>query len=491
MKKVTFYGRDFTPISAAGVKGHLLGEPIDGCGGLTYSGLLQQFAEKYKIPGSEHSLYFYANHTMFGGCVGVFRHKNFQEATTKNPFDITLEIRCRFDAEDKGASFLAAMLLCLTNEGLPFAENETVSLTFQQVMDVLLLFLFKKQLAGAAQKGIFRKYQRFENNDSRLHGSIDVARHIRENMGLERGSIAYHYRELTANNPVNHLILAAYRRLCEKYPTLCETHINRSERVYSTLNILQTELGHSKTRVRNIVTANLRPVTHPYFSEYEELRKTCLKILRDEGVSIFDADSCEETESLHVDVTRLWEQFLEFHLKKQAEQLGLTLTAQDEKQLFAERKDKSSNPDFVLWQGGQARAILDAKFKPLWNKFFSGSSLGEGGRNPAIDDDINKCIRDMVVFRARRTGVIFPFPETEGKNGLYHKAYHIGGSDGGAPWFDMVRVSVPQRGEESFEDWYQKLESAVNQALKDYLNEILSTGAALQRSASDKAKPQA
>ncbi len=488
--KITFYGKDFSPIDQidkAKVKGHerehKLEEEIGGCPGLTYHVLLERFVEKYRIPKAGKSLVFSADSTKFGKWVGVFRDKKFKEETTKKEFDITLEISCRLDT-DENAYFLAAMLLCLEPEALSrkLKDLERVTITFRQVMDIFLLFLFRNQLAEAVKKGIFRKYQRFENNDSRPHGTIDIARHIRENMGLNNGTISYHYRELTADNPVNRLILAAYKRLREKFPTLCEEHISREESLYSTLKMLQTGLGYSKTNARNIVKENLRPITHPYFLEYEALRKTCLKILRDENVSIFDADDCaEETESLYEDVTRLWEKFLESRLRKKLEESkgpGLSLTAQDIKPIFAERKGKgnTSRPDFVLWLGQQrnrrAIAILDAKFKPDWNKFFCGSS---SEANTAIDADRNKCFRDMVVFRALRTGVIFPFSKKEenSENDPYPETYHIGYHIIGLhAMFDMVRVRVPQEGGKSFAAWYQELEQNVDKALKDYLEKL-------------------
>lgn len=504
--KITFYGQDFTPLADAEVRGHELEDKIDGCNGLTYRALLEQFVTDYTVKGytipkkdpeydleddpNGNLLYSYVKDTIyFSKWVGVFRKKNFSgtfrgenfEERTK-AFDITLEIRCRFDTGEK-AFFLLAMLLSLTNDKPP-VNPKLVNVAFHQVMDIFLLFMFKNQLAEAAKKGIFRKYQRFENNDSRPHGTIDIARHIRENMRLNHGKIAYHYREFAANNPVNHLILAACKRLREKFPWLCETFIDCEEDVHSTLNMLQTELGYSKTNVRNIVKENLRPITHPYFLEYEDLRKTCLKILRDESVSIFDADDAqcsEETESLCVDVTWLWEKFLE-HCLERLLPPGLSLTTQGinnrGKPIFykwagEEYKplSKYAKPDFVLWPGeGRNRAIgiLDAKFKRRWNNFFQEKD------SSFTDVDSNKCFRDMVVFRSPRTGVVFPFREEGGEEGPYLKEYHIGIPIPGdvAPRFDMIRVPVPPEAGTNFEEWYQVLEPSVEQVLNGYIQKI-------------------
>ena len=331
-------------------------------------------------------------------------------------------------------------------------------------MDIFLLFMFKYQLSDAAKKGIFRRYQRFENNDSRPHGTIDIARHIRENMGLNNGKIAYHYRELTANNPVNRLILAAYKRLGEKYPTLCEKHINQDERVYSTLNMLQTELGWSKTNLRSIVKDNLRPVTHPYFSEYEALRRTCLKILRDEGVSIFDADDSEETDAIYFDITRLWEKYIEYQFRKLEPSHRFKLSPQVSKNFLTGLfENKSARPDFVIQKDGENFAILDAKFKESWEDYDYRANY------KFLTKDIYKCIRDMHLFKTQRTGVIFP---TKGGEIL---------RSGTNPNFDLVGVHVPKVEENpSFEAWSENLGENVRGILKKYLGK-LDTSAASQQ----------
>lgn len=459
MKKITFYGQDFSPLTDAEYRldGDSKKIPVDD----ERLNLLETFCASYTTV----KLRFPENIELFSEYVGVFRIKKLEfEGET---YDVTLEIRCRFD-EDNNAYFLMAMLLCLTGEDLQehFIEPE-VNITFHQVMDLFLLFMFKNQLVEAAKKGIFRRYQRFENNDSRPHGTIDIARHIRENMGLNNGRISYHYRELTANNPVNRLILAAYKRLCEKYPQLCETRIDQDESVSSTLSMLQTELGWSKTSLRNIVKDNLRPVTHPYFSEYEALRKTCLKILRDEGVSIFDADDSEETDAIYFDITWLWEKYLEFQFNRlDLKSRGLELKSQKtDKFLTSEQGgagiNKEAKPDFRFKKGGKNIAILDAKFKPQW----------KNRSNNYLTADIDECIRNLVVFWAGRTGVIYPTNDSQsaleefnivGKKTCkreYHKLF-----------FDVVEVAVPavpkpktdDVGDEGFGAWSEKLDKNVS-----------------------------
>lgn len=359
------------------------------------------------------------------------------------------------------------MLLCLDAEELNFIKPD-VNITFHQVMDIFLLLMFKNQLKDAAKKGIFRKYRRFESNDSRPHGSINIARHIRENMGLKNGKIAYDYRELTANNPVNCLILAAYKRLCEKYSRLCETNINNNESVYSVIKKLQTELGYSKTNVLNIVKENLRPITHPYFSEYEALRKTCLKILRDENVSFFEADCAEETDAIYFDIATLWEKYLQFQFEKQnLESKGLKLSAQVENKFLYSNEIKSyvktAKPDFLftLKDGKENIAVLDAKFKPQW---IDRSS-------EYLTADIDECIRNLAVFQTKRTGVIFPSNSKSnfitlniiGEETLKQVNMNLP--------FDVVEVGIPELKDLSFAEWNNKLNESVDKILRDYFSQ--------------------
>lgn len=459
-------GRDFSPVKEAEFHEWKNGAFIP-CGEEERRKLLpvlDAFLEEYRRRGKK-DLRFYANRELFGPDVGVTRIRNLavrDPALGEATYDFTLQLGCRFDSGGR-AWFLAAMLTASMYEEF---QKPSVQISQQTVFDILLFFMFREQFAQAARKGIFRAYRRFEENGPRPRGALDIPRHIRLNGGLNNGRIACAYREHTENNRLNRLIAAAFRRLRERFPGLVRSRFDNDSACFQAMTAITQAVGPQPLHVRTVLAENLRPIAHPYFGEYEALRKTCLKILRYENISIFDADCCEETESLLVDVPRLWERFLERRLETRLEGSGLHLTAQDPRPIFAQRDDKLSRPDFVLRRGGQALAILDAKFKRHWEDFFIGSS------SKYVDDDINKCIRDMVVFQTRRTGVVFPFREANGENGPYHKAYQIGKRED-APGFDMVRVPVPPEGEMSFADWYQVLERAVDRALGDYLQSLL------------------
>lgn len=168
-----------------------------------------------------------------------------------------------------------------------------------------------------------------------------------------------------------------------------------------------------------------------------------------------------------MDVTKLWEWFLENHIRRLLPKVAngdCSLKEQESRPLFAERTDKRAKPDFVIYQGGKPFAVLDAKFKCHWDDFFNE------GSSDCVDDDINKCIRDMVVFNTRRTGVIFPAKRESGEES--YRSYHVGNKEAENS-FDMVRVPIPKESEyDRFASWKQELDKQVCASLKKYFEGI-------------------
>lgn len=455
------FGRDFSRIDEATFSEWENGrfEPIEPC-----PEMLKTFLDTY-----ETNLRFYANPELFGRNVGIVRNKELKywdEKTSQlDIVDFTLQLGCRFDSKER-SWFLGTMLLDSTDD--PEFKKPAVQLSQDMIFDILLFWMFRQQLEDAAKKGIFRAYHRFENNDDRPRGTLDISRHIRLNAGLDNGRIAYSYREHTENNSLNRLIAAAYHRLKERFFNLVSNNLDRDRSLSATIAAILLAVGPEPPNTRQAIQENLRPIAHPFFYEYETLRKTCLKILRYEGVSVFDADCCEKTESLLEDVTRLWERFLENRIRLRPEFAngGCSLNAQESRHLFAERTDKSAKPDFVIYQGKKPFAVLDAKFKCHWDDFFEKKS------DKFVDEDINKCIRDMVVFNTRRTGVIFPAKRESGEES--YRSYHIGNKEAENS-FDMVRVpipQIPQGSNGSFAEWKRDLDRQVDASLMKYFEGI-------------------
>lgn len=354
----------------------------------------------------------------FCGVVGVVRKPVYIKLDDENDesvqFNITLQIKSRLDVNCKNEVskpyFLSTMLLRdkvkLSNNTIPSNEDE--------IFDYLLLFWFIERLERACLKGYYKTYRRFEGNDDKVKGTLDIARHIRLNMGQKNGRIAYSYRENTINNYLNQLIVAAYNHLKNKYYDLVEDNFDSNDELKNIITFLTNETDFSNTNTKAVLKNNLKTISHPYFTEYEELRLICLRILRDEGISIFDGESNNGTQGILFYLPELWEKYLENKLIKNALPENVTVKSQFEIRNFGCKQSAGSDyefkqrtyPDYVFFYNDKPFMILDAKCKPKWEDAAKGGSVSD------VMEDYNKCIRDMVAANSHATGVIFPTNRT-------------------------------------------------------------------------------
>ena len=327
-------------------------------------------------------------------------------------FEIRLQIRSKFDTEKP--YFLATMLLRNKIE-----LNDLVFSNEEDIYDYLLLFWYKTKILEAYEKGFYKTYRRFEENGCRLRGSINISQHIKLNIGQNNGKIAHIYRENTINNYLNHLIIVTYEYLKKKYPELIEQNIDNDLNIRCILEGIRNEIGYNPMGIQFLIKNNQKTISHPYFIEYEDLREICLKILREEALSIWEVGK-ERTKSILFYIPDLWELYLEDILKSDKEIEKDVYTQgeipksdeQPEKEqlkIFGnynktenENFTKEIYPDFIFFDKENPYFILDAKFKEGWKKSIKGKIPDFGL------EDYSKCIRDMNSINAHATGVIFP-----------------------------------------------------------------------------------
>lgn len=388
-------------------------------------------------------------------------------------FKIKLQIQSRLDSNKP--FFLATMLL-RNNIKL---NNNLIPSNMDGFYDYLLLFWFKEQLQNAYLKGYYRTYHRFEKNDDRLKGSININAHIKRNLGQNNGKIAYSYREYTVNNPLNQLIVAAYIYLKKKYFDLVTENFDSIYELKRIIDYLRNEIGGSKINYQTILSKNAKTISHPYYTEYEELRKTCLKILRDEGISIFDGDSVEETQGILFYLPDLWELYLEDLMKEKLIIPKITIESQKnigviipENISEEDKKEplKITFPDFVFNRNNSSFLVLDAKFKPKWETILSDKSSG-------IDlKDYDKSIRDMSSLDTNATGIIFPTDKSpEVKEYLENKAtygYSFSGLNQKNRFYALP-IYVPKSDNDlNYEEWKKDFNKHLINSFEK-LNEIL------------------
>ncbi len=310
-------------------------------------------------------------------------------------FNINLQVRSRMDT-DKSWYFLFTIL----EYGNLMSHSHRVFESEDEAFDFLLTDLLANSLRSALPKGHYRTYQRFEKNNDRLKGTIDIARHIRLNAGQDSGAIAYSYRENSIDNKLNRLLLVAYLHLKRKYPELVERKIDCDNALREYLNVMRYQIDTSRIDARRTLIDNASPISHPFYTEYEDIRKICIRILRDIGVSVFDTPSGVVNGFLYY-LPDLWEDFLESAMRDKFG-VGCNLLAQEEYGYVSKENSGyvcTGRPDFVISAGGKTIVVLDAKFKPGW-------------KDCSVHDkasDIDKCIRDMVVVNAEGTGIIYPY----------------------------------------------------------------------------------
>ena len=200
----------------------------------------------------------------FCGVVGVIRKllsiKLDDENDEMIQFNVTLQIKSRLDVNSKNEIskpfFLSTMLL---RDKLKLSNN-TVPSNEDEIFDYLLLFCFIEQLEKAQLKGYYKTYRRFEKNDDKVKGTLDIARHIRLNAGQKNGRIAYSYRENTINNYLNQLIVAAYYHLKNKYYDLVEDNFDSNNELKGVITFLSNETSFLDTNIKSILKNNVKTI---------------------------------------------------------------------------------------------------------------------------------------------------------------------------------------------------------------------------------------
>ena len=397
-------------------------------------------------------------------------------------FEIRLQIRSKFDTEKP--YFLATMLLRNKIE-----LNDLVFSNEEDIYDYLLLFWYKTKILEAYQKGFYKTYKRFEENGYRLRGSINISQHIKLNIGQNNGKIAHIYRENTINNYLNHLIIVTYEYLKKKYPELVEQNIDNDLNIRCILEGIRNEIGYNTMGIQCLIKNNQKTISHPYFIEYEDLREICLKILREEALSIWEAGK-ERTKSILFYIPDLWELYLEDILKQDKElkndvyTQGETPESDKQLKIFGEyNKTENKNfkkniyPDFIFFDEESPYFILDAKFKGRWKESI------EGEIPDFCLDDYNKCIRDMNSINAHATGVIFPANIEQGNDVKYSdlkKLQHSISKYNQQDCFYTIPVYIPDTknnldevGILSYLDWKKEFDSNVSTTLK-IIKEIIT-----------------
>lgn len=267
--------------------------------------------------------------------------------------DTTLTIKSRFAENNKNDYFLHYMLLKVLNINIANLKHNTDYGSSFSFMPYLFNYYFKKALST----GMYKQYMRYEYNDSRVKGCIDFARHIKYNF-MDNGRVAYNTREHSYDNNINQLIrhTIEYIKEHKEYSFI----FNNKGIKELIKKIEQATQSYSKNSRSNIINKNLKIHVHPYYTEYELLRKICLKILRHEELRY--GTEKNKIYGILFDVSFLWEEYIAIFLKKLGFIHPVNSTGYGAVKILQKMPNWECYPDFY-----NDKIVIDTKYKKMEN----------------------------------------------------------------------------------------------------------------------------
>lgn len=330
-------------------------------------------------------------------------------------YDVSLEIRSRFDPDAAHPWFLLTMLHTVIDESEWQPEKAAdVFGSTEEILQFLSVWIFGNMLKNCARLGIYRTYERREYNDDRFCGSFDAARHLRCNMGQDGCRIAYVRRERVSDNAFNRLVLCTWEHLCQQYPAASGVLYDTEDAFRTAIRDLQCAVGYGRTDVQDCIARNTHPITGPYYTDYEALRRYCLSILWEEGGAGFGGDDIREIKGILVYIPDLWERFLMQQLRPLLHTLQISCQTQHELAFSGDKQ--AAHPD--LRRTGMQLCSAYGTFLPkerlllywytiqrlLWNRIDCLE------KQPSPNKQASRPIRirpDFVFFRDSETRVCY------------------------------------------------------------------------------------
>ena len=372
--------------------------------------------------------------------------------------DVRVKISSRFDNAGKDY-FLHYMLQKVCNVAYtPRTESG------EDPLYDFLYQLFPYYLNEALAQGVFRAYVTREYNDANVRGPIDVARHIKFNIPFN-GKIAYHTREYTTDNAITQLIrhTIEYIRSLQYGKTVLENSENKSLRD----NVMAIEMAtptYSRNDRLNIIHRNARPVTHPYYTAYEPLRKLCLAILTNQKLS-YGEDSENMIAGILFDGASLWEEYLNIVMRED-ERIGRRLLHPNNRTGFGRQYLFNGStgdifPDFLL--------DIDPEFDDVMT---AGQVFDAKYRTKALDGDVYKqMLSYMFRFDSKIGKLMYPVIDYDSRNGKNGKTVLPLRRDNNVV-LEAQPFFIPKYSEETkFESFAEDMEKAEAEFLKNLQND--------------------
>ena len=324
------------------------------------------------------------NNTIFNIYDNEIRTNNIMGFIGYNDTQIKITSRFASDEKDYFLHYMLQKVLCFDIFNLEHSTNKDYSFDF-------LIYMFIHFFKKAIRQGIFKNYQKREYNDANVRGVIDINRHLIKNIPFN-GKIAYRTREYSYDNNLTQLIRHTIEYINSKNRGIL--NINEELKI-SILQMIEATSSYDKNKRQSIINKNLKKLNHPYFYEYEPLRKICIQILRHEQIKY--GKEKDKIYGILFDGAYLWEEYIYTILKDLNFKHPQNKTGTGGIRLL--NNGWRAYPDFY---NDNKKIVLDAKYKRL-NK-----------DNEEIDrNDKHQIISYVYTLGAEIGGFIYPCESEE------------------------------------------------------------------------------
>lgn len=256
-----------------------------------------------------------------------------------------------------------------------------------------LVFLFPYFLSRAMKKGFVHSYVKYECDDSNVKGPINVQRFIKRDIPFQ-GKISYDKREYSADNNLTELV----RHTIEYIGAGSYSSIVRNGDVAADVRkIVEITPRYDRAKRESVINRNLRPIRHPYYSEWTDLQKICLMILRHRKLNY--AESKDIIYGIVFDVAWLWEEYL----NKVFVEKGLpVIHPENKKKKGAINLFKDGTPRYPDYYSLDKSVVMDAKYKRFDFK-----------KDDDLRNDFHQIITYIFLLGSKRG--VFLYPDENGK----------------------------------------------------------------------------
>ncbi|MED1471780.1 5-methylcytosine restriction system specificity protein McrC [Bacillus salipaludis] len=320
--------------------------------------------------------------------IGVLEFPNIENEEAKPTL---ISIGSRFDSSEK-QYFL---IYLLTHHLAGNVLNLDVPFSQEGIWDLILLFAFVEQMEQVYEKGFFKQYVTKYKEEYTYKGRLNIKRQIERNMPFI-GKFSVVQREMTSDNIILWLLRYTTNHIERNYRGLWLNLISERTKLREVMEAIKIATPDYKQQKFHKLLSRCRyPISHPFYQDYEKLRKTCLQILRNEGINPYTPGS-GKLSGILFDVAWLWEKFMAKMLQTSVpyafKNMGLR---EDESGILVFKNNKTKvYPDFVE---AKKQIILDAKYKK-W-KLKNNS------------DDIHQILSYMFLTGAKIGGIVYPSQE--------------------------------------------------------------------------------